>query len=161
MGVTADFRILVDADACPRAVKEMLYRAAERVEMPVILVSNQPLRVPPSRFLRTERVGRGFDVADRRILELTRADDLVITADIPLAAEVVARGAHAIDPRGVRYTEENIRERLAVRDLMDELRSVGEVSGGPPSPTEADRRSFANELDRFLTRRLRHPGDRG
>ena len=145
-------RIWVDADGCPGAVKEVLFRAAERVQVELTLVANKLLHVPLSRFIHALRVPAGFDVADGRIVELMQAGDLVITADIPLAAEVVARDGYALSPRGELYTEENIGDRLAVRNLMDELRSTGMNTGGPPSFNETDRRAFANQLDRLLTR---------
>ena len=142
--------IWVDADACPGPIKEILFRAAERVGIPLTLVANHPLRTPPSRLIRSVQVPGGFDVADRRIIEQVSPGDLVITADIPLAAEVVAGGAIALNPRGQLYTEANIRERLAMRDLMEELRSSGEVTGGPAALGKKDRQAFANQLDRLL-----------
>ena len=122
-------QIWVDADACPRTIKEILFRAAERMRVPMILVANTLLRTPPSPFIRAMRVPRGFDVADREIVEQVQAGDLVVTADIPLAAEVIGRGASALDPRGVLYTEDNVPERLAVRNLMDQLRASGLEAG--------------------------------
>ncbi len=145
-------RIWVDADGCPGAVKNVLFRAAERVQVELTLVANKLLHVPRSRFIHALRVPHGFDVADGRIVELMQAGDLVITADIPLASEVVARDGYALSPRGELYTEENIGDRLALRNLMDELRSTGMNTGGPPSFNESDRRAFANQLDRLLTR---------
>jgi len=142
--------IWVDADACPRVIKEILYRAAERVQVELILVANRPLHTPPSRFIRSTRVGAGFDVADRHIAEAVQPGDLVITADIPLAADVVEKDATALNPRGEVYTEENIRERLAMRDLMDQLRSTGMETGGPTEFSKKDRMAFANALDRIL-----------
>lgn len=147
--------IWVDADACPAAIKDILYRAAERVGVPLTLVANQPLQTPPSRLISAVRVQHGFDVADKHIAERVQSGDLVITADIPLAAEVIAKGAEALNPRGEHYTPENIRERLAMRDMMAELRDAGELTGGPPPLGLADRQAFANALDRLLTRRLR------
>ena len=144
--------IWVDADACPRAIKEILYRAAERVRVRLILIANRPLWAPRSELIDTMTVPKGFDVADGRILELVETGDLVITADIPLAAEVVEKGAHALSPRGELYTDENVRERLAVRNLMDQLRNVGIDTGGPQALNQADRQAFANQLDRLLTR---------
>ncbi len=144
-------QIWVDADACPRAIKEILYRAAERKQVPLILVANTLLSTPPSPFIRAMRVPRGFDVADRRIAELVAAGDLVVTADIPLASAVVERGGHALDPRGVLYTADNVHERLAVRNLMDQLRSSGVPTGGPAPWGQADSRAFANQLDRLLS----------
>ena len=145
-------RIWVDADACPRVIKEILYRAAERVRVRLTLIANQPLWAPRSEFIDTMKVPSGFDVADGRILELVEPDDLVITADIPLAAEVVANGCLALNPRGELYTEDNIRQRLNMRDFMDTLRSSGVDTGGPASLSQADRQAFANQLDRLLAR---------
>jgi uncharacterized protein len=144
-------QIWVDADACPKPIKEILYRAVERTQVPMILVANTPLRTPPSALIRTLRVRRGFNVADREIVEQVEAGDVVVTADVPLAAEVVGRGAHALDPRGVLYTTENIPERLAVRNLMAELRSSGVQTGGPAPWNRTDSHAFANQLDRLLS----------
>ena len=146
-------QIWVDADACPAAIKEILYRAADRARVPVTLVSNMALRVPPSPYIRTLRVAKGFDVADRRIAELVQPGDLVVTADIPLAAEVVRRTAQALNPRGELYTADNVHEHLAVRNLMDSLRAGGENLGGPAALNQSDRHAFANQLDRFLAAR--------
>lgn len=143
-------QIWVDADACPKVIKEILFRAAERVGMPMILVANQPLDVPRSRYIRSVQVAAGFDVADNHIVQQAQAGDLVITADIPLAAEVVAKGCLALNPRGDLYTEENIRQRLSMRDFMETLRSSGVDTGGPAAFSQADRRDFANQLDRLL-----------
>lgn len=148
-------RIWVDADACPQVVKEILFRAAERAQVLTTLVANATLRTPPSAFIRSVRVGKGFDVADHWIVQQMQSGDLVITADIPLAAAVIARGAHALDPRGELYSEDNVQERLAVRNLLQELRSTGEILGGPAPFGQSDRQRFANHLDRFLTRRRR------
>jgi uncharacterized protein YaiI (UPF0178 family) len=146
-------RIWVDADACPQVIKDILFRAAERAKVVTTLVSNMPLaRTPASEFIRTIRVAKGFDGADQRIVQEVEAGDLVVTADLPLAAEVVARGAVALDPRGELYTEDNVRDRLAMRNLMQELRSGGELVGGPAPFRINDRQKFANELDRFLSR---------
>ena len=145
-------QIWVDADACPQVIKDILYRAADRVQVMTTLIANMPLRTPPSAFIKTVRVPKGFDVADHYIVQQLQPGDLVITADIPLAAEVVKRGAHALDPRGDLYSEDNVNERLAMRNLMQELRSTGEVMGGPPAFGSSDRQRFANQLDRFLTR---------
>jgi hypothetical protein len=144
--------IWVDADACPAAIKEILYRAALRTGVPLTLVANQPLHTPPSRLIRSVQVRRGFDVADSHIVERLQPGDLVITADIPLAADVIEKGGEAINPRGEHYTPENIRERLALRDFIAELRDTGQVVGGPPPLSPSDRQSFANALDRWLTR---------
>jgi uncharacterized protein YaiI (UPF0178 family) len=143
-------RIWVDADACPNAIKEILFRAAERARIDLTLVANQPVRTPPSQYIKALQVPPGFDVADNKIVELTEAGDLVITADIPLAAGVIDKGGHALDPRGETYTKDNIKERLAMRKLMDELRSSGVDTGGPATFGNADRQAFANKLDRFL-----------
>lgn len=146
-------RIWVDADAAPRAVKEILYRAAVRTEIELVLVANQPLQVPSSRLIRTVQVGAGFDVADDYIVQQVEPGDLVITADIPLAAEVLEKGGAALNPRGERYTENNIRQRLNMRDFMDTLRGSGVHTGGPPAFSQQDRQAFANQLDRYLAAR--------
>jgi uncharacterized protein len=146
-------QIWVDADACPQVIKQIVFRAAERAQVLTTLVANTPLRTPSSSFIRSVRVAHGFDVADHWIMGQIKPGDLVITADIPLAAEVIARGAHALDPRGDLYSEDNVRERLAVRNLLQELRSTGEVLGGPAPFGHADRQRFANHLDRLLPRR--------
>jgi len=145
-------QIWVDADACPQVIKEILYRAAERAQVLTTLVANAALRTPLSPFIRSVRVAKGFDVADHRIVQEVQPGDLVITADIPLAAEVIARGAQALDPRGELYSEDNVRERLAMRNLMQELRSAGALIGGPAPFGQGDRHLFANHLDRFLAR---------
>ena len=147
--------IWVDADACPNVIKEILFRAAERVQMPMTLVANQNIRVPPSRFIRSMRVPAGFDVADNEIVRLCSPEDLVITADIPLAAEVIEKGAAALNPRGERYSPATIRERLTMRDFMDTLRSSGVQTGGPATMSPRDRQQFANELDSWLTQQKR------
>jgi len=143
-------RIWVDADACPNPVKEILFRVAERRRLLLILVANQPLRTPPSRFIRSVRVGAGFDVADHHIVGELQPGDLVITADIPLAALVIEGLGHALNPRGELYTVENIRQRLGLRDFMEEMRGAGLVTGGPAALGAADRKAFADALDRFL-----------
>jgi uncharacterized protein len=145
-------QIWVDADACPAAIKEILYRAADRARVRVTLVANQPLRIPGSPYLRFTQVPAGLDVADRRIVELLEAGDLVVTADIPLAAASIDKGAHALNPRGELYTQDNIRERLSVRNFMDELRGSGVVTGGPAALSQRDRQAFANALDSFLAK---------
>jgi uncharacterized protein YaiI (UPF0178 family) len=144
-------QIWIDADACPKAIKEILYRVADRVGVPVILVANQPLQVPRSRYIRSLQVAAGFDVADNHIVQQANAGNLVITADIPLAAEVIAKGCLALSPRGDLYTEDNIRQRLNMRDFMDTLRSSGVDTGGPAVFSHKDRQVFANQLDRVLT----------
>ncbi|MCU7844822.1 MAG: YaiI/YqxD family protein [Candidatus Thiodiazotropha sp. (ex Monitilora ramsayi)] len=144
--------IWVDADACPKPIKEILFRVAERVDISVTLVANQPISVPKSRFIRFVQVSAGFDVADNHIVQYCEPEDLVITADIPLAAEVIAKGALALNPRGELYTKENIGQRLAMRDFMDTLRGSGVDTGGPPAFSLADRQAFANQLDRLLAK---------
>ena len=143
-------QIWVDADACPNVIKEVLFRAAERTGVMVTLVANQIIRTPPSRFLRTLRVEAGFDVADNEIVKRVETGDLVITADIPLAAEVIEKGGMALNPRGERYTTETIRERLNMRDFMDTMRASGVQTGGPATLNQRDRQQFANELDKWL-----------
>ena len=145
-------QIWVDADACPKVIKEILFRAADRVCMPVILIANQPIQIPRSRHIRSVQVAAGFDVADNYIVQQLETGDLVITADIPLAAEVIAKGGLALNPRGELYTEDNIRQRLNMRDFMDTLRSSGVDTGGPASFSQADRQAFANQLDRLLAK---------
>ncbi len=145
-------QIWVDADACPKPIKEILFRVAERKQLPVTLVANQALRTPPSRYVKSVQVASGFDVADNHIVQQMAAGDLVITADIPLAAEVIAKQGHALNPRGEFYTRENIGERLNMRDFMAQLRDSGVETGGPSSLSQADRQAFANQLDRFLQR---------
>ncbi len=145
-------QIWVDADACPGEIKELLFRAAKRTQMKVTLVANQPMRTPRSEFIDSLLVPSGMNVADRQIVELLEAGDLVITADIPLAADVVEKGGQALNPRGELYTDANIGERLAVRDLMDELRGGGQITGGPSNFDAKDRQAFANQLDRWLTK---------
>ena len=145
-------RIWVDADACPKVIKEILFRAAERRQILLTLVANKLLHCPPSQVIRALQVPAGFDVADNKIVELTEAGDLVVTADIPLAAGVIAKGGHALNPRGELYTQDTIRERLTMRDFMDVLRSSGVETGGPAALSQSDRQAFANQLDRFLAR---------
>lgn len=143
-------KIWVDADACPVVIKEILFRAAERKALELILVANQVLSVPRSRYISTLKVKAGFDVADNEIVSRVSAGDLVITSDIPLAAEVIERGAVALSGRGELFTAENIRARLNMRDFMDTLRSSGIQTGGPPPLSKQDRKSFADHLDRLL-----------
>jgi uncharacterized protein len=146
-------QVWVDADACPQVIKEILFRAADRAQVVTTLVANATLRVPASSFIKSVRVRKGFDVADHWIVQQLQAGDLVVTADIPLAAEAIARGAHALDPRGELYSEDNVRDRLAIRNLMQDLRATGEILGGPAPFGQADRHRFANQLDRFLTQK--------
>lgn len=148
-------QIWVDADACPKAIKEILFRAAERRGIPLILVANRLLRAPISRYIKAIQVGNGFDVADQRIVGEMAAGDLVITADIPLAAEVIRQGGHALNPRGEWYSQENIEERLTMRNFMDQLRGAGVETGGPDILGPKDRQAFASRLDQFLARQGR------
>ena len=146
-------QVWVDADACPGVIKEILFRAAERAGVQVTLVANQWLRTPPSRYIRALQVQGGFDVADSEIVERVRPGDLVVTQDIPLAARVLEKGGVAVNPRGERYTPDNMAERLSIRDFMDELRGAGVQTGGPPAFHARDRQAFANQLDRWLAQR--------
>jgi uncharacterized protein YaiI (UPF0178 family) len=145
--------IWVDADACPNVIKEILFRAAERTGVSVTLVANQQLLIPRIPSLRALQVSSGFDVADAEIVKRVTAGDLVITADIPLAAEVIAKGGEALNPRGERYSPDTIRGILAMRDFMDTMRSSGNIGGGPPPLTQANRNAFAAHLDTWLARR--------
>jgi uncharacterized protein YaiI (UPF0178 family) len=147
-----DMKIWVDADACPAVIKDILFRAANRTGTLVTLVANQPLQVPASEFIRSVQVSSGFDVADNEIVKRLAPGDLVITADIPLAAEVIGKGGFALNPRGELYTEDNVRARLNMRDFMDTLRASGINTGGPAAISQRDRQEFGNSLDRFLTR---------
>ncbi len=148
-------KIWVDADACPVAIKEILYRAANRTQVELTLIANQMLRTPPSPWIRALQVPSGFDVADRRIAQEAAAGDLVITADVPLAAQVIAKGAWVLDPRGDLLDSSNIDGRLSLRNFMDELRSSGVDTGGPATFSATDRQAFANQLDRLLASRDR------
>jgi uncharacterized protein len=146
-------QIWIDADACPNVIKDILFKAAERRQLPLILVANRFLATPPSLFIKAIQVAGGFDVADNHIVQQCKTNDLVITADIPLAAEVVAKNAFALNPRGELYTKENIKEHLAMRDFMTEMRDTGQTSGGPSAFGQREKQAFANALDRFLARR--------
>ncbi|HIO92657.1 MAG TPA: YaiI/YqxD family protein [Leucothrix mucor] len=146
-------KIWVDADACPVVIKEILFRAANRTKTHVILVANQFIRIPKSNYVEFIQVAAGFDVADNEIVKRLEADDLVITADIPLADEVIEKMGLAINPRGELYTKENIKARLNMRDFMETLRSSGVNTGGPPPLNQADRQNFANQLDRLLAKK--------
>jgi uncharacterized protein len=143
-------QIWVDADACPVVIKDILYRAAERTQVALILVANKALSTPRSPYISSRRVDSGFDVADNYIVAQIEPGDVVITSDIPLAAEVLEKGGHAINPRGERYSHDTIRQKLIMRDFMDTMRSSGIQGGGPPPLNQTDRRNFANELDRLL-----------
>ncbi|MDX8391087.1 MAG: YaiI/YqxD family protein [Mariprofundaceae bacterium] len=148
-------KIWVDADACPVVIKDILFRAAKRTGLPLILVANSPLRIPSAANISMLQVAAGFDVADNEIVQRLEAGDLVITSDIPLAAEVLEKGAHALSVRGELYTLDNIRARLNMRDFMDTLRASGIDTGGSPALNQQDRQTFANQLDRFLTRQAK------
>ncbi|MDX1457349.1 MAG: YaiI/YqxD family protein [Marinobacter sp.] len=147
--------IWVDADACPVVIKEILCRAADRWKIQTTFVANQAIRVPNSPFIRTRQVMQGFDVADQEIMDLLTVGDLVVTQDIPLAAEAIEKGADVFNPRGQAFTRENIRQRLAMRNFMEELRSAGQVTGGPSAFSQADRKEFADQLDRWLQKNAR------
>ena len=144
--------IWVDADACPAVIKEILYRVAERTRIPLTLVANQWLKTPPYPSIKSVQVPKGFDVADNYIVDQAMAGDLVITADIPLAAGAIAKGALALNPRGELYSKENIQQTLDMRNFMETLRNSGVETGGPPAFSQADRQAFANQLDRLLAK---------
>ncbi|WP_370263905.1 YaiI/YqxD family protein [Limnobacter sp.] len=154
-------QIWVDADACPVAVKEMLYRAAERTKLEVTLVANQYMRTPPSKFIRLLQVPKGFDVADDEIVRRAQAGDWVISSDIPLASQLIAKGVHVLTPRGERLSKENIEALHTMRDFMDTLRASGIETGGPPAYSQADKKAFAAELDKAVLtmQRLIKKGD--
>jgi uncharacterized protein len=152
-------QIWVDADACPTVIKEILFRAADRARIDVTLVANQPMRRAVSPFVHFIQVAAGFNVADARIVELMQPGDLVITADVPLAASIIEKGGTALDPRGTLYTTENVRERLSLRNFMDELRGSGVDTGGPATLSQRERQLFANQLDTWLSRVPRRPAD--
>ncbi len=145
-------KIWVDADSCPVAIREILYRAAERKRIELILVANQHLSLPGSRYISLVQVSAGFDVADNEIVKRVQEHDLVITSDIPLASEVIDKGARALSPRGELFTEQNVKSRLNMRDFMDTLRASGIHTGGPPALSQSDRQQFANHLDRILAK---------
>jgi uncharacterized protein YaiI (UPF0178 family) len=150
-------RVWVDADACPVVIKEILFRAAERTQIVTTLIANKPLRVPLSPYIKTQQVPSGFDVADNKIILALQPGDLVITADIPLAAQVIAAGGHALNPRGELYTTDNIKERLTMRNFMEGLRNSGVNIGGASPFSQADRQVFASKLDWLLARYFRSP----
>jgi uncharacterized protein YaiI (UPF0178 family) len=150
--LTDKVSIWVDADACPKLIREILFRAAQRVSVPLTLVANHALPVPKSPLIRCLQVAQGFDVADNFIVQQVRENDLVITSDIPLAAEVIEKGALVISSRGERYTRNNVRQRLNMRDFMETMRSSGEVTGGPPPLGQRERQAFANALDQYLAK---------
>ncbi|WP_455220745.1 YaiI/YqxD family protein [Kaarinaea lacus] len=146
-------QIWVDADACPKPIKEILFRAAQRTTTPVTLVANHTLRIPASPYIKTLQVASGFDIADNEIVKRVTAGDLVVTSDIPLAAEVINKNAYALNPRGELYTHDSIRERLTMRDFMDTLRASGINTGGPATLSQGDKQKFANNLDKLLAKR--------
>jgi uncharacterized protein YaiI (UPF0178 family) len=152
-------QIWVDADACPTVIRDILFRAAERTGVRMTLVANKPLRLPVADNLRFLQVPKSFDAADKRIVELMGAGDLVVTADVPLAAAAIDKGGTALNPRGELYTKENVRERLSVRNFLDELRSGGVNTGGPPALSQRERQLFANQLDTWLAKRARSVGE--
>lgn len=145
-------KIWVDADACPAVIKDILFRAAQRIGIQLTLVANHPMRIPPSRYVNFLQVSHGFDIADHEILARLSHGDLVITGDIPLAAEVIEKGAHALNPRGELYSADTIKARLGMRDFMETLRASGIVTGGPPSLNHRDRKAFADQLDKLLNK---------
>jgi uncharacterized protein YaiI (UPF0178 family) len=149
----AVIKILVDADACPNTIKEILFRASQRLKIPMTLVANQNIAIPKSTFINFVLVGQGFDVADQHIVLLVNPGDLVITADIPLAAGAIEKGGFALNPRGEFYTKDNMRQKLSIRNFMEELRGTGQVTGGPAPLNKKDNIKFANALDQFLARR--------
>jgi uncharacterized protein YaiI (UPF0178 family) len=151
-------KIWVDADACPAVIREILFRAADRTGLELTLIANHALKVPPAANIRSIQVSGGFDVADREIVRRCEAGDLVITSDIPLAAELLEKGAMALTPRGEPFTAENIGARLNMRDFMETMRASGVQSGGPAAMSQADRQAFANQLDRLISQALRSKG---
>jgi len=148
-------QIWVDADACPKPIKEILFRAAQRTGTPVTLVANHALRIPTSPYIKTLQVRTGFDIADNEIVKRVEAGDLVVTSDIPLAAEVIEKKGHALNPRGELYTPDTIRQRLTMRDFMDTLRASGIDTGGPAALSQTDKQKFANNLDKLLAQRTK------
>jgi uncharacterized protein YaiI (UPF0178 family) len=152
MTTTRAKQILVDADACPNAIKEILFRAAERLQIPMLLVANQPIAIPRSKFIKFQQVGSGFNVADQYIIDMVVPGDLVISADIPLADGAIEKGAYVINPRGEIYDKNNIKQKLSIRNFMDEVRSSGQITGGPAPMSNRDNMQFANSLDSFLAK---------
>jgi uncharacterized protein len=146
--------IIIDADACPNTIKDILYRAVARVKINMLLVANRPLTIPKSIYIKSKVVGAGFDVADQYIIDIVSSGDLVVTADIPLANSVIQKGAYALNPRGELYDKDNIKEKLSIRNLMDEIRSTGQLTGGPAPLSNKDNQKFAQALDRFLAKNI-------
>jgi uncharacterized protein len=151
-------KIWVDADACPVVIKEILFKAAQRTGIQLILVANQPIKTPPAKNISSLKVKSGFDVADDEIIKRLEANDLVITGDIPLASEAMDKGAHALNPRGELYSHNTIKAKLGMRDFMDTMRASGIHTGGPPALNQSDRKAFADNLDKFLTTTLKNHG---
>ena len=151
-----NMKIWIDADACPVVIKNILFKAAERKRRQLTLVANQPIRIPPSRYIKFLQVPSGFDVADNEIVKRLSIGDLVITGDIPLAAKVIEKGGHALNPRGELYSVENIRAHLNMRDFMETLRASGINTGGPSTLSQSDRKAFANNLDKLLTQSVKN-----
>mgnify|MGYP006138314751 CR=1 FL=1 len=145
-------KIWVDADACPVVIKEIIFKAADRTKVETTLVANHHLRIPPSKYIQFMQVSSGFDIADDEIVKRINKGDLVITSDIPLASEVIDKAAQALSPRGELFTTENIKSRLNIRDFMDTMRASGVQTGGPPAMSQSDRQTFANHLDKIITR---------
>ena len=152
---SASIHIWVDADACPVVIREILFRAGDRTGVPLTFVAQKPIKLPVAQKVRFVQVPAGLDVADKRIVEMMGAGDLVITADVPLAAAVIEKGGVALNPRGELYTSENVRERLSVRNFLDELRGSGVNTGGPPALSQRERQMFANQLDKLLAKRIK------
>jgi uncharacterized protein YaiI (UPF0178 family) len=152
MNIAKPNRILVDADACPNTIKDIIFRVAERLKIQVLLVANQPIAFPRSKFITMTQVGAGFNVADQHIVDIAIPGDLVITADIPLADWAITKGAYALNPRGEFYDKNNIKQKLSIRNFMDEVRSTGQITGGPAPLNNRDNQQFANSLDRFLAK---------
>lgn len=151
-GKQSGVTIWVDADACPNVIKEILFKASLRTGTPMVLVANHHMKIPNTAWIKLLQVPAGFDIADNEIVKRAGTDDLVVTSDIPLAAEVIDKGAHALNPRGERYSPDNIKQRLNMRDFMDTLRGSGIDTGGAPPMSAAERREFANQLDKYLQR---------
>ena len=147
-------QIWVDADACPVVVKDILFRAADRTQTKLTLIANQYIKTPPSQFISSVQVMPGFDIADNEIVKRVNVGDLVITQDIPLADEGLSKGAQALTPRGERFTKENIKARLNMRDFMETMRSSGVQTGGPPALNQSDRKAFADKLDQWLAKNM-------
>ena len=149
-------KIWVDADACPVAIREILFRASARIGIEVTLIANQQVSIPKSRHIKMLLVPPGFDVADEEIVKRMAPGDLVVTSDIPLAADAIEKGGFVLSPRGERFTKENIGARLNMRDFLETMRASGAVTGGPPALSQSDRKAFADELDKLLSKQARN-----